>query len=164
MILIQLAILLLLLYIIFILSYSMLRGAPFAALGRDRILTMMQLLDVKSGKKLVDLGSGDGRIVHEAAKLKVHAYGYEINPFIYLVSKIKLRKMKNAKIELADLWKQDLSQFDYVTVWGVPPMMGRLEKKLRKELKKGAKVVSNHNRFPNWKYSKNMNDVYLYIK
>lgn len=143
----------------------MLKGAPYAALSKNRIKTMMDLLEIKKGKKLADLGSGDGRITIEAAKKGADAFGYEINPLLYLISTFKIKKSKSkAKVFLSDYWKVDLSSFDNVSVYGAPQMMGRLEKKLLKELKKDAKVVSNHYPFPNWKYEKKENDVYLYIK
>lgn len=161
----QLLILGLLIYIILLLSYSLLRGAPYAALSHNRISTMLKLLNTEGGK-FSDIGSGDGRIVIAAAKQGVDAYGYEINPLLFLISKNKIRKDKlsNAKIYLKDYWRSDFSVYNYVTVWGIPHMMKPLEKKLLLELKPGAKVVSNHFRFPNWKYEKKENDIYLYIK
>ena len=36
--------------------------------------------------KMVDLGSGDGRICIEAAKWGYHAVGYELNPFLYVLA------------------------------------------------------------------------------
>lgn len=140
-------------------------GAPYAALSYDSIKVMMTLLKPKKGGKLLDLGSGDGRIVIAAASLGLDAKGYEINPILLIVSKYKLIKNESkGQIFLKDYWRNDLSEFDYITVWGVPHMMKRLENKLLKELKPGAKVVSNHSRFPNWKEEKSQNDVYLYIR
>jgi precorrin-6B methylase 2 len=157
--------LLFLVYVIYLLSYSLIKGAPFAPLGKKRMEAMFELLNCEKGKKLVDLGSGDGRIVIAAVKYEIKAYGFEINPLIAFVSKIKIRKLKlkNAKVYIKDYWKIDLSDFDCVTLYGTPHIMGNLEKKLLKELKPGAKVVSNHFKFPNLKVVKQLNDVYLYI-
>lgn len=154
-----------LIYIIHLLSYSLIRGAPFAPLGKERIDTMFELLNCRKGKKLADLGSGDGRIVIEAAKHGVMALGFEINPVLTFISKQKIKKNKinNAKVFNRDYWKENFSSFDYITLYGAPHIMKRLEKKLNKELKPGAKVVSNHFRFPNLKVAKQLNDVYLYI-
>ncbi len=152
-------------YIIFLLSYSMFRGAPFAALSKDRIITMFELLQPARKKLFLDIGSGDGRIVIEASKRGLISYGYEINPLLVFISRINLKKNKaNGQILLKDYWREDFSKFDYVTVWGVPTMMKRLEKKLLKELKPGAKVVSNHLKFPKWNSKSQKNDVYLYIR
>lgn len=166
MVIIELFAILILFYIILLLSYSLIFGAPYAALGRDRIKTMFELLDVKKGRRSLDIGSGDGRIVIEASKHGLHAYGVEINPLVYLVSllNLKLKGTVNTKVFLKDFWQLDLSNYDYITVWGTKHMIKNLEKKLLKELKPGAMVVSNHFPFPTWKHKKVKNNVYLYIK
>ena len=142
----------------------MLKGAPFAALSQKRVESMIALINPEKGKKMVDLGSGDGRIVLAFAKKGIQTYGYEINPLLYLISKLKVKRegIKYAKIILSDYWKEDLSQFDYVTVWGTPYMMERLEKKIKKESKPGTLIVSNHLTFPNLKYIMKKDDVFLY--
>ena len=143
----------------------MFRGAPYATLSKDRIKTMFELLKPVKNKRFLDIGSGDGRIVIKAAKFQLKSYGYEINPLLVLLSKYNIKRSGvKATIQLKDYWKEDFSKFDYVTVWGVPTMMKRLEKKLLKELKPGAKVASNHLEFPTWKMTSKKNDVYLYIK
>ena len=118
------------------------------------------------GKKSIDIGSGDGRIVIEASRHGLHAYGVEINPILYIVSKIKIRNSgsKNTKILLKDMWQLNFSSYDYVTIWGTKHMVKNLGVKLKKEVKPGAKIVSNHFQFTNWKPKKSKDDVYLYIK
>ena len=155
-----------LLYIIYILSYSLIKGAPFAPLGRERMEAMFELLNCEKGKKLVDLGSGDGRIIINASKYGVNAYGFEINPLLYFISKVKLRinKTNHSNIYCKSYWGENLSSYDYITLYGTFHIMGKLEKKLLRELKPGAKVVSNHFRFPNWKEKRMKNDVWLYEK
>lgn len=166
MILLELLILIFLLYIIALLSYSMMFGAPFTAIGKVRMDTMLTLLKIQRGKRLLDIGSGDGRIVIAAAKKGAIAYGYEINPVLVALSRFRVKQVhqKQANIVLRDYWKCDFSKFDYICVWGVGHIMGRLERKLREELPPNAKVVSNHFTFPNWKYTKKKNDVYLYVQ
>lgn len=161
----QLIILILLLYLSFLLIYSLLRGAPYAAISNTKIQIMLSLLKAKRGK-FIDIGAGDGRIVIQAARKGLEAYGIEINPFLAVVSKNNIRKnkIKNAHIILGDCWKHDFSTYDYVSIWGTGHMMKMIEKKLLKELKPGAKVVSNHFQFPHWKEVKKKEDVYLYVK
>ncbi len=166
MILIQAFILLLLLYVIMLLSYSLIFGAPYAGLGKKRIRAMFALLNVKKGKKSIDIGSGDGRIVIEASRNGLYAFGVEINPilFIYSLIHVKISKAKNTKIFLKDMWQMDFSDYDYITIWGTKHMVKNLGKKIQKEVKPGTKIVSNHFKFEKWKFSREKDDVYLYIK
>jgi precorrin-6B methylase 2 len=162
----EIFILLVLLYIILLLSYSLIFGAPYAGLGEKRINAMFELLKVKKGKSLIDIGSGDGRIVIKAAKMGLIATGVEINPILYLYSKfsIRIRKAKKTKILLKDMWQTDFSKYDYITIWGTKHMTKNLGNKLRKEVRPGTRIVSNHFQFENWKIEKMKSDVYLYIK
>lgn len=161
----QLIFLFILIYFIILLSYSLLRGAPFAVIGKKRMGNMFKLLGPGRGT-LLDIGSGDGRIVLYAAKKGFEAYGVEINPLLVLLSKVKIRKCKliNAHILWTDFWRHDCSTYKYITVWGTPHIMKPLQEKLMKELKPGAIVVSNHFTFPNWTITQSLDDAYLYIK
>lgn len=64
-------------------------GAPFAPLSHERIKTMLKLLKPVKGKRFVDLGAGDGRIMLEASRIGLKSYGYEINPLLVFFCKSK---------------------------------------------------------------------------
>lgn len=157
--------LILLFGIFIIMIYALTFGAPYATLAYNRIETMKKLLNLKKGQKLVDLGSGDGRIVIEFARAGIEAHGYEINPVLVALSRFKIRKAgleRKAFIHFKSYWMGDLSQFDAATVYGIAHMMPRLEKKLIKELKPGSKIASNYFKFPNLRVFKEENKVKLY--
>lgn len=146
--------------------YALTFGAPFAPVAQNRIETMIKLLRLKPGEKLVDLGSGDGRIVIAFASLGIQSHGYEINPLLVAWSRFKIRQMglqKKAFIHFKSYWSENLSRFNAVTVYGIAHMMGRLEKKLKKELKPGSKVVSNYFQLQGLKPMNQENKVLLYI-
>lgn len=165
-ILLQLAVIGIAVYVIWLFLYSLLFGAPYAAIGRKRLVAMLRLAHVRKGERAVDVGSGDGRIVIALAREGAHAEGFEINPLLHGIAlwNIHKSKEKRARVFLKDLWQVNFSPYDIVTVYGNFPMMGRLEKKLQKELKPGARVISNHFAFPHWKSTKSSDDVLLYIK
>lgn len=166
-IIIQLVFFCLLLYIIWLLLYSMFWGAPYAAIGKKRLETMLVLAQSKKGERVADLGAGDGRITIAFARTGATVHGFEINPLLYFIAKRNIQKTKvstNASVFLQDLWKTNFSSYDVVVLYGNFPMMGRLEKKLQKELKPGARVISNYFQFPNWKPTHSQHDVFLYSK
>lgn len=65
-------------------------GAPYAPSDEDKIQRMLSLARAAKGDRAVDVGSGDGRVVIALAKIGAHATGYEVNPILYLISKIGL--------------------------------------------------------------------------
>ncbi|OQX51455.1 hypothetical protein B5M47_00425 [candidate division CPR3 bacterium 4484_211] len=150
----------------FLLIYSMLFGAPYAPSQKGVIEKMIKLGEIKQGTKVVDLGSGDGRLLIAVTRLGAEAHGYEINPFLFCWSKIRIKRArtKKALVHLKDFWRVNLSNYDVVFLFGTPLIMGRLEKKLQKELPHNARVVSNYFQFPNWPLSKKLGKVYCYVK
>jgi len=128
---------------------------------------MIELSKVKKGQKVADLGSGDGKIVIEFAKRGAEAHGFEINLILVWISRMRIRRQgfqNKAFIHWKNFFKQNFSTFDIVTSFQFIYFMPGLEEKLQKELKKGAKVISNTWKFPYWKPKKRLGDVYLYIK
>ena len=57
-------------------------GASFEISRREVVEKMIEFAKLKKGEKVVDLGSGDGRVVLEFARKGVEVHGYEINPLL----------------------------------------------------------------------------------
>lgn len=127
----------------------------------------MKLLKPKPGEKIVDLGSGDGKLLFEIASRGATAYGYEINPFLVLRTRIRAKQLgleKKVNVYCKSFWNVDLSKFDKIFFYQITYVMPRLEKKLMKELKQGTRIVSNYFSFPNWKPEKKEDEILLYVK
>ncbi len=140
-------------------------GAPYVPSSNIRTKTIIKLLKPKRGEKIVDLGSGDGKLLFEIAKTGATAYGYEINPVLVLRTKIIAKRLglsKNIKVETANFWNKDLSGFDGIVVYGITYVMPKLEKKILKETKPGTRIVSNYFSFPNIKPRQKKEDILLY--
>jgi len=143
---------------------------PFVSTSTHQVNTLFELLpkDLQTSNKvpvLVDLGSGDGRIVIEAAKKGFDATGYEINPWLVWYARRKARAAgveNNAKFVLQNFWDQNLSKVDVVTIFGVNNVMERLAQKLESELSQGSVLVSNSFRIPKWKPLDMKDDLWLY--
>ncbi len=152
-------------YIIFFSVIPMVRGAFYAPTNKEALETMVRLARVEQGEKAIDIGSGDGRIVIALAKAGAIAHGYEINPLLVWWSRFKIRRAglgNRAFIFWGDFWHQKFGSFDIVTVYGITYIMKGLEKKLRRELKPGTRVISHGFQFPTWQCSEQSLRVYLY--
>lgn len=130
---------------------------------------MIELANIKEGEKVYDLGSGDGRLVIMAAKKDAQAVGLEINPFLVLISWVKILlsgTRKNACVKWRNFWWEDVADADVVLLFLITHQMAKMEKKLKKELKPGARVISGSFKFPNWqaKFYDQKHKLYVYEK
>ncbi len=138
-------------------------GAPYVRTSTKHIDLMISLAQPNARDWMIDLGSGMGDIISKFSTVCAVTHGIEVHPVLFWISQYKL-KGYTAKVFKKDLWKTDLSNYDIVTLYGIPNMMPQLERKLLNELKPGARVVSNKYTFPNWKHESVEDGVYLYIK
>jgi SAM-dependent methyltransferase len=92
----------LLLALVVLLLYSLLRGAPYVPTKRRDIDTALDMMNLKAGDTVVDLGSGDGGVLKAAAERGYAAVGYEINPLLVLLTRWRLRKYHDARVVFGD--------------------------------------------------------------
>jgi len=156
-----------LLLFIYNLISPFLSGAPYLPTPYKKVKKMLELAKLKSGEKLVDLGCGDGRVLIEAAKLGVEAIGYEIDPILVYFLRKKIKKLgleDKIKVYWKNFWKADLSEADVIVFYGITHIMKRMERKLLKELKPGARVCCYIFPFPEWEPEKYEDGIFLYKK
>jgi cyclopropane fatty-acyl-phospholipid synthase-like methyltransferase len=120
------------------------------------VRAMLDVAQVTSADVVYDLGSGDGRIVIEAARMYgARGVGIELDPELIKRATKNARKAgvsDKVSFVRADFFKTDLSDATVVTLFLSPNINARLQAKLQRELKPGARIVSH--RFPmppNWK-------------
>ena len=146
---------------------SLVRGAPPVPSSKRVIAVFLEIAAEYRPAKAVDLGAGDGRIVRALAEQGIESYGYEINPLLVWWGSWRLKKaglQGKGFLKTANLWKQNLGEFDFVVIYGLPGVMGHFEAKLERELRPGSLVVSNSFALPTWKPVKKIENVYLYQK
>lgn len=152
--------------IAFFFFISVFTGAPYVPTTMKNVKLMLKLAKIKHGDKVVDLGSGDGRLIIEAAKKGAFAYGIEINPGLVLYSyfKILLNGVGGrAKVCLGSLFSIDYQNYDVIFIAGFISMMKTLEKSFEEKLKKGTRVVCYAFPLPNKKPAKVFKGIYLYL-
>ena len=106
---------------------------------------MLDLARVKPGDFVMDLGSGDGRLVITAAKRGARAMGVEYNPDMVALSQRNAQKegvADRATFVKADLFQTDFSKADVITMFLLPSINLKLRPQILK-LKPGTRIVSN---------------------
>lgn len=118
-------------------------GAPLVPLKKRDWQDGMALAEVKPGELVIDLGSGDGRLLVETAKRGARVVGYEINPFMVWYAKRRLRVFgENAHVYGENLFNADISQADVIFIFQISTLMAKIGEKLKMECKPGARVIT----------------------
>ncbi|XP_025415458.1 protein N-lysine methyltransferase FAM173B [Sipha flava] len=124
---------------------------PYVPATNIQIQNVLSVIKGRKGK-LVDLGSGDGRIVMNTAKAGFESVGVELNFWLVLYSRFVAMKSKiqpAPKFVRTDLWKYHLKPFSNVIIFGVEEMMCDLEKKFITELSDETVIVACRFPLPN---------------
>ncbi len=102
---------------------------------------------------LIDLGSGDGRLVITAAKHGAKALGIEYNPDMVDLSRRNAQKdgvTDKANFEKADIFESDFSKAQVITMFLLPSINLKLRPKIL-DLKPGTRIVTNSFDMEDWK-------------
>ena len=106
---------------------------------------MLEMAEVGADDFVIDLGSGDGRLVIAAARLGARAVGVELEPNLVALSERRAAEAGVAErtgFVAADLFEFDLSPATVVTMFLLPDINYRLRPALF-DLRPGARIVSN---------------------
>ena len=121
----------------------------------DRMLAMGR---VNAQDYLIDLGSGDGRIVINAAKRGARSLGIEYNPDLVALSKRNAARegvADRARFVQGDIFETDFSQATVITMFLLPELNLQLRPTILK-LKPGTRVVSNSFDMGEWQADKEL--------
>lgn len=130
-------------------------GGPFVPTPPAVVEAMLQLAGVGENDYVVDLGSGDGRIVLTAARLfRARGLGVEIDPELVHASNVAARReglSDRVSFVQRDVREADLSRATVLTLYLLPGMMDLLRDKVLREMRPGARVVSHDFIFDHWR-------------
>lgn len=119
---------------------------------------MLDTAKVTPNDYVIDLGSGDGRMVITAAKRGARAHGIEYNPDMVELSKRNAAKegvSDRATFEKADIFQSDFSKATVITMFLLTDLNRRLRPKIL-DLKPGTRVVSNTFDMGDWQADENI--------
>ena len=129
-------------------------AGPYVPSPESAVAEMLRYARVGPQDFIIDLGSGDGRIVRTAAKVfGARGFGVEIKENLVKLANDEAKKegiSDRVKFVKQDLFKTDISQATVLTMYLLPDTVNLLRDKLARELKPGTRIVSHDYPLTGW--------------
>jgi SAM-dependent methyltransferase len=125
---------------------------PYVQTPMEIVERMLRMAQVGKGDHVIDLGSGDGRIVIEAAKRGATGMGVDLDPELVKLATDSARRAgvgDKVAFRQMDLYDADLSPATVVTMYLLPEFNAKLLPRLL-ELKPGTRIVSHDGGIGDW--------------
>jgi len=143
---------------------------PYVPTPNDVLERMLDMADVGPGDYVIDLGSGDGRIVIAAAKRGAVGHGIDLDPERIAEAR------ENAETEdvserimfmQGDIFETDFSQASVITLYLLTSVNLELRPSLLENLEPGTRVVSHSFDMGEWRPDESVEisnrDLYFWI-
>jgi len=138
----------------------LLRGAPYLPTLRPQARAALELLDLRPGQTLLELGSGDGKVLVLAAQAGLNVVGIELNPFLVIVSRVRTwRYRRQVRVVWGDMWRVQWPPADGVFTFLLDRFMPRLDTRMHAYKKPLASVAFQ---IPGRKARAEKSGVFLY--
>jgi hypothetical protein len=129
-------------------------AGPYVPSPSSVVSDMLKLAEVGPKDFVIDLGSGDGRIVLTAAKVfGARGFGVDINEKLVKEANEAARQQgiaDRASFATQDLFKTDIRRATVVTMYLLPNTVNMLKDKLLNELKPGTRILSHDYPLSGW--------------
>ena len=124
------------------------RFSIFVGSAQENVERMIRLADLRDDDVVIDLGSGDGRIVLTAAKAnqKLRGWGVDIDEKLVGESNLEAKKLgmaERVQFYKRDVFDADLRDATVITMWMWPEMQRMLRTKILAEAAPGTRVLTN---------------------
>ena len=120
---------------------------PFITTPEEVVSRMLELAGTRADDLVVDLGSGDGRIVILAARnFGARGLGIELDQRLVEKSRDNARAagvVDRVSFVQGDVLTADISKASVVTVYLLPGLIGQLQQRFIGELRPGTRIVSH---------------------
>jgi SAM-dependent methyltransferase len=125
---------------------------PYVNTPVEIVDRMMRMAEVGKDDYVIDLGSGDGRLIIAAAKRGASGLGVDLDPSLVRLATQNAAKAgvgDRARFDVRDIFETDLSRATVVTMYLLPDFNAKLLPKLLK-LKPGTRIVSHDGSIADW--------------
>ncbi len=156
------AIVILLIIIVLLFGVVVFFGAPYLPTRKQQTGAALDLLDLKPGQTLLELGCGDGRVLKAAAQRGIQCVGYELNPILAVIAWLAtLRHRKLVRVRWGDYWHATWPPADGIYVFLLDKYMPKLDKKIH-SLGRPIKLASFAFKIPGKKPLRQKAGVFVY--
>jgi len=135
-------------------AQEVLSPAPFITTPDEVVQRMLELAGTRPGDLVMDLGSGDGRIVIAAAqKFGARGLGIELDRGLVEKSREHARQAgvaERVSFVQGDVLAADLSPATVVTIYLLPGLINQLQPRFLEQLRPGTRIVSHAFRMTGW--------------
>jgi 16S rRNA A1518/A1519 N6-dimethyltransferase RsmA/KsgA/DIM1 with predicted DNA glycosylase/AP lyase activity len=123
-------------------GFVLLRGAPYLPTLSRQVETALDLVALKPGQTLLELGCGDGKVLMAAAERGWNVVGYELNPILALVAWLRTRRYQGrVKVVWGDFWGRKWPEHDGIFVFLLDSFMEKLNTRIVQETGKNGKKI-----------------------
>jgi SAM-dependent methyltransferase len=146
------------------------KDVPYVPTPNDVVEKMLEVANVGPGDYVIDLGSGDGRIVIAAAKRGAFAHGVDIDPQRITEARANAKTAgvtDKVVFVQGNIFETDFSQASVVTMYLLNSVNLKLRPKILETLKPGTRIVSHSFNMNDWKAdnqaSVNHSNIYYWV-
>lgn len=137
-------------------------GAPYLPTRRPQSEAALDLLDLKKGQLLLELGCGDGRVLRAAARRGLRSVGYELNPLLVLIAWLTTLKYRRlVSVRWGNYWTASWPNADGIYVFLLDKYMARLDSKIKQQ-GRPVKLASFAFKVPGKKPARQKAGIFLY--
>lgn len=144
----------------------LLRGAPYLPTLTKQVGTALDMVDLKPGQTLLELGCGDGKVLIAAASRGWNAIGYELNPVMAFIAWARTRRYrKQVRVVWGDFWGAQWPPADGIFVFLLDSFMEKLNTKIVQtysEKGKSMKLISFAFQIPGRRPEVQKDGLFLY--
>jgi SAM-dependent methyltransferase len=132
--------------------------APFITTPPAVVARMLALAGTGADDFVIDLGSGDGRIVIHAAKAHgARGLGVDLDPKLVALATENAARAgvgEHVRFEVRDALRTELDGASVVTLYLLPFLLERLQPRLLADLKPGSRIVTHAFALASWPYDR----------
>lgn len=138
-------------------------GAPYLPTLTSHVEVALDLADLQPGDTMLELGCGDGKVLIAAARRGLNVVGYELNPWMYIICRLRtLRYRRQVTVIWGDFWQRPWPEAQGIFIFLLQRHMRKLDKKVMQYKHKPVKVVSFAFQMPGHKPVREASNVFLY--